>query len=89
MRCAHELLRQNLVHVIASDAHSSENRAPVLSAAMEAVADVLKSNVLAKALFSDNPRRIVEGRDIAPLARITSDSLRMSFSRKIKAFLGE
>lgn len=89
MRCAHELLKQNLAHVIASDAHSSENRAPVLSAAMEAVADVLKSNVLAKVLFSDNPRRIVEGRDIAPLARITSDARRMSFSRKIKAFLGE
>jgi len=87
MRCAHELLKQNLAHVIASDAHSSENRVPVLSPALEATADVLKSIVLAKTLFSDNPRRIVEGRDIVPLSRITSDARRMSFSRRIKTFL--
>lgn len=89
MRCAHELLRQNLAHVIASDAHSSESRAPLLTLALEAVADVLKSDVLAKALFSDNPQSIVKGRDILPPARIASDARRMSFTRKIKAFLSE
>lgn len=89
MRCSHELLRENLAHVIASDAHSSESRAPLLSTALEAAADVLKSNVLAKALFSDNPQSIVKGRDILTPARIASDARRMSFTRKIKAFLSE
>lgn len=89
MRCAHELLKQNLAHVIASDAHSSESRAPLLTPALEAAADVLKSDVLAKALFSDNPRSIVKGRDILPPARIASDARRMSLSRKIKSFLSE
>jgi protein-tyrosine phosphatase len=40
---AERLLRHRLVHVIASDAHSSNSRPPILSQAVEAAAEILRS----------------------------------------------
>ena len=43
MQCAERLLRHRLVHVITSDAHSSNSRPPILSQAVEVAAEILRS----------------------------------------------
>jgi protein-tyrosine phosphatase len=43
MQCAERLLRHRLVHVIASDAYSSNSRPSILSQAVEAAAEILRS----------------------------------------------
>ena len=59
-RCAASLLDQNLVHFIASDAHSSEGRVPRLSAACERAARSVGADAAGK-LVRDNPQKIVAG----------------------------
>jgi protein-tyrosine phosphatase len=57
------LLRQNLVHVIASDSHSADFRPPRLSEAVRLAADVV-GRQQAEALVTTNPRAIIEGRPL-------------------------
>jgi protein-tyrosine phosphatase len=59
-RAAEWLLKREAVHVIATDAHSTHHRPPVLSAGREAVAKIAGSDV-ARALTGDNPAAIVAG----------------------------
>jgi len=60
------------VHVIATDAHDTEHRPPVLSAGREAVAKIAGPDI-ARALVEDNPAAIVAGEGLpylpAPLSR--------------------
>ena len=60
---AEELLRERLVHLVASDAHDTEKRPPRLS---EARAWMEKNHgaELAQALFVDNPRAVVESQPL-------------------------
>lgn len=88
MQCAHEMLRQRIVHVIASDAHSPVSRAPVLSPALAAVADVLRDRSLAMSFFEDHPREIIAGRAVALRTRSEPRTRRMTFPERVKAFLG-
>ncbi len=60
---AHWLLERDAVHVLASDAHNSGKRPPVLSAAQEAAAHVVGGEV-ARALVDDNPAAIVAGQPL-------------------------
>ncbi len=62
--CSEELLQRNLVHVIASDAHSSTRRPPLLSEAVERAASLV-GPVYARTLVEDNPAAIIAG---APFA---------------------
>ncbi len=55
------LLRRNLVQVIASDAHSSDLRPPVLSGAVAAASSVVGREGALR-LVTDHPRAIIEGR---------------------------
>ena len=57
------LLRQNLVHVIASDGHSADFRPPRLAEAVCLAADVV-GRQRAEALVTAIPRAIIEGRPI-------------------------
>jgi protein-tyrosine phosphatase len=57
------LLRQNLVHVIASDSHSADYRPPRLAEAVCIAADVV-GRQRAEALVNANPCAIIEGRPI-------------------------
>jgi protein-tyrosine phosphatase len=57
----HFLLRRNLVQVIATDAHSLDQRPPVLSEAVKTAADII-GETSAFRLVRDNPRAIIEGR---------------------------
>jgi protein-tyrosine phosphatase len=56
------LLKKGLIHVIATDAHDTKYRPPVLSEAREVAAKELGS-AEARRLVEENPRAIVEGRD--------------------------
>jgi protein-tyrosine phosphatase len=60
---AHDYLRRQLVHVVATDAHNVKRRPPRARAAREAVSDLAGSDV-AQALFVDNPLAIIEGRSL-------------------------
>jgi protein-tyrosine phosphatase len=55
------LLQRNLVQIIATDAHSVDQRPPVLSEAVKAAADIV-GETSAFGLVRDNPRAIIEGR---------------------------
>ena len=57
------LLRQNLVHVMASDGHSVDFRPPHLSEAVHLAADVV-GREQAEALVTTHPLAIIEGRPI-------------------------
>jgi len=63
-RCAQELLKHRLAHVIASDAHSADNRPPLLSRAVNEAAELTCSESFAKALVSDIPAKILAGEPV-------------------------
>jgi protein-tyrosine phosphatase len=55
------LLKQGLAHVIASDAHSSEQRKPLLSGAVDAAAGIIGRDAALR-MVTEIPRAIIEGR---------------------------
>lgn len=57
------LLERDAVHVLASDAHDTRHRPPILSKAKAAVTDMYGAQ-LAAALVEDNPRAIISGRPL-------------------------
>jgi len=57
-RMAEWLLRRDAIHAVASDAHDTRFRPPILSAAYERVCSLTK-NAVAQALFIDNPSAII------------------------------
>ena len=60
------LLQQGAVHVIASDAHDSKHRRPVLSEARFAVAELV-GDAVAEDLVLHNPQAIIDGRQLPAL----------------------
>src|SRR6266567_109808 len=58
------LLKQKLVHIIATDAHDTQNRPPVLSAARDYVAQIMGEE-MARTLVEVNPGRVVIGGDVS------------------------
>lgn len=62
-RSARTLLEQHAVHVLATDAHDSRRRVPMLSLARSLVAK-WHGEEMARALVEDNPRAIVSGEKI-------------------------
>jgi len=55
------LLDRDAVHVLATDAHNTTRRVPLLSAAREEITTTYGAEI-AKALVDDNPRAIVSGK---------------------------
>ena len=62
-RVATWLLEHELVHVVASDAHDTKHRTPVLSPAKDAISMICGDDV-ANALVEENPRAILEGQPL-------------------------
>lgn len=58
-----EMLRNKLVHFIASDAHGVKNRTPILSAARDAAAKVVGA-AEAEKLVAGNPSAVVSGQPL-------------------------
>lgn len=59
-----KLLRQRLIHVIASDAHSADNRPPVLSHAVDCAAEILGSDEEAGHMVTTVPAAILAGEPV-------------------------
>ena len=57
------LLKREAVHVLATDAHDTKSRPPLLSAARDAAAEICGEEV-ARALVDGNPRAIVGGQHL-------------------------
>jgi protein-tyrosine phosphatase len=62
-RAAQWLLQHDAVHVLASDAHDTENRVPILSRARDAAAEICGQET-AEALVEGNPAAIVSGQPL-------------------------
>ncbi|MCU0594280.1 MAG: hypothetical protein MUC98_02295 [Desulfobacterota bacterium] len=62
--CSQELLKHRLVHVIATDAHSAENRPPLLSRAAHEAAELTGSDSLAASLVEGLPAKILAGEPV-------------------------
>jgi protein-tyrosine phosphatase len=62
-RTAQWLLKRDAVHVLATDAHDTKHRPPLLSPARDAAADICGEDV-ARALVDGNPRAIISGQPL-------------------------
>ena len=62
--CAHTLLKHNCVHFIATDAHRSRRRRPVLSKARDVAAELVGQD-RSRRLVEDHPLAVIEGRRIS------------------------
>ncbi len=63
LKSSQTLLRHDMVHFIASDAHNTTTRAPVLSEARRVIA-AERGEEVAEALCGSNPLAVVEGRGL-------------------------
>lgn len=61
MVCAHRMLEMRLAHVIASDAHSPDNRPPILSHAVAATAEIMGNRSEAEDMVRERPAAILAG----------------------------
>ena len=78
----HSLITRNLAHVIATDAHSSLNRPPLLSDAFR-VASELIGEPAARRLVNSNPKTIIDGGDIQAPEPVMQVPRRRRWYRKI------
>lgn len=62
-RFSEELVKKRLVHVMASDAHNTRGRPPVLTAALPRLASWTGGEEAALRMVEDVPRAMLEGRD--------------------------
>jgi protein-tyrosine phosphatase len=60
-RLAEQLLSKGLIHIIASDAHSTDGRPPVLSHGVRAAAKIVGEKEALR-MVTDHPQSILEGR---------------------------
>lgn len=65
MVCSHLLLQKRQAHVIASDAHDTANRPPLLSFAVAEAARLLGDRATAEAMVTNNPQAIIDGRRLS------------------------
>jgi protein-tyrosine phosphatase len=74
-RAAQWLLEHDAVHVLATDAHDTEKRVPVLSAARDAAAEICGVDV-AEALVEGNPQAIIQSQPLPYFPRPVLGSYR-------------
>lgn len=77
-RLSKRLLAHNLIQVIASDAHSSSKRPPILSRAVEEATRILGLNE-ATNMVTTNPEAIIEGRAF----EVPSPKMKKTFFQRI------
>jgi len=74
-RAAHWLIEHDSVHVLATDAHDTEKRIPVLSGARDAAAEICGAEVAA-ALVEANPRAIIRAQPLPYFPRPVTGTYR-------------
>jgi protein-tyrosine phosphatase len=62
-RAAHWLIEHDAVHILATDAHDTEIRIPVLSTARDAAAEICGEDI-ADALVESNPQAILRSQPL-------------------------
>ena len=72
-RFSRQLLKQGLVHFVATDAHGMKSRRPLMRRAYERIRRLVGSE-LAEELCRTNPAAVAEGRDVAPGPRTVGRS---------------
>ena len=77
-----ELIANNLVHFIASDAHRPEGRSPDLQKALNVINNNFDKNI-SKMLFHDNPFKLINGLPITDL-NIDSQNYKYLFTQSKK-----
>jgi protein-tyrosine phosphatase len=84
-KSAHRMLKENLAHVIATDAHSPVQRPPILSEARNVAAELI-GRVAADNLVEAYPRMVIEGRpiDASPPTDVKSGPVRRFFRRRLR-----
>ena len=81
------LLGLGLIHIIASDAHNSTNRAPRLSPALKIIEPLLGPEK-ARALVEANPRAVIEDKTLPYVPDpVNPDAREKSFKIKLPSFL--
>ena len=76
-KAAQWLLEHDAVHVLATDAHDTEKRVPILSTAREAAAEVVGEEI-AEALVNGNPAAILQSQPLPYFPRPVSGGYRKS-----------
>jgi len=76
-RAAHWLLEHDAVHVLATDAHDTEKRMPVLSIARDAASEICGQEI-ADALVEANPAAIIHSQPLPYFPRPVTGSYRKS-----------
>ena len=76
-RAAHWLMEHNAVHVLATDAHDTEKRVPILSTARDAAAEICGADI-AKAMVESNPAAIIHSQPLPYFPRPVIGSYRKS-----------
>ncbi len=79
-----EMLRRNLLHVLATDSHDVRHRPPVLSEGLRAAALVVGEKAALR-FVQENPQAILEGREVE-VAEVTSPPER-GLLRRLRRFL--
>ena len=59
-----KMIKKGCVHAVASDAHDTKKRPPILSGAFEIISKKLGNDVATR-LFIHNPQKIIQGEDIS------------------------
>lgn len=75
---AESLVKQGLVHFVATDAHGPRSRPPVLSQAFRRVAGIAGRDAAVE-MFCRNPAAVVSGQEIVPGARKGSKPRRVAW----------
>lgn len=63
-RLAHKMLKLNLAHIIATDAHSFKDRGPNLSSGVKAAGKIMKNMESAYHMVTTIPQKIIEGKKL-------------------------
>jgi len=80
LRVAVTMIERQLLHIIASDAHDLSYRRPVLAEVAESM-ERRFGRELARLMVDENPRAVIEGRDLEPPSPIESP-------KRFRKFLG-
>ena len=76
-RVAEWLLENQAVHVLATDAHDTQKRVPILSTARHAAADICGEDI-AEALVESNPRAVINNEPLPYFPKPTATGSRKS-----------